>query len=353
MQCAAFAGLREKYPRTGSFAASEGITAAALAEQCLKTGTEPIEFQGQAIEGCLVDQEMVRYITRYVHHFRARMEASQSHGIEDKHRHEFANGAILSVVPDFWAFDGAENCLEVADLKYGRGWVLPYENWQMIGAAVVMFWEGNGWMPAKVKLTIHQPRASHPLGPVRSWTFDGQLLRNYANMISMAVEASMVPEPIMTPGPECLYCPVATECDANKGLVSAFIDWATKSTTRPPTARSVGKELSSIEVAEKMLRSRKVALEETALGMLKKGEIIPGYESQQSMGNLSWKGDGIKIGDGLGVDLRKPALPMTPTQAIEAGLLTEDKAKYFTERKPLGFKLKQIDLQRVRSIING
>lgn len=353
MQCAAFKALQEVFKRPGTFAAGEGTAAAALAEQCLKTDKEPVEFQGQAIGNFLADQEMVRYMTRYVHACKEHLAGAGTYGIEDRHEHTLSNGLTLVVKPDFWFFDAGENCLNVFELKYGRSWVEPFENWQMLCVPVVLFWNQNGWMPAKVKLTVHQPRGNHPLGPVRSWTFNGELLRNYANRIQGAMERATLPDPIMTPGKECWWCPVATDCRAGREMCAALVDFAQVSNTGSLTPEMMAMESRGIETAIDMLKARQTALEETMLHTMQTGVIIPGFESRQSFSNLVWRGDGVSIGDGLGKDFRAEQKAITPTQAIDRDLITEAQAKYLTERKPGAFKLKQIDLKRVRQLING
>jgi len=102
-----------------------------------------------------------------------------------------------------------------------------------------------------------------------------------------------------------------------------------------------------------MLKQRQVALEETAVQMVKNGVIVPGYESRQAYGSLAWNVDAIKAGDALGVDLRKDPEPITPTQTIQRKLLTEPMVNQFAARKPGAFALKKINMKAIRRIVNG
>lgn len=71
---------------------------------------------------------------------------------------------------DFVAFT-PDKTVHVVDLKFGQGVVVePRENTQLMYYALGVVLSLAGVIaPERVRLTIIQPRASHPEGPVRSW----------------------------------------------------------------------------------------------------------------------------------------------------------------------------------------
>ena len=96
-----------------------------------------------------------------------------------------------------------------------------------------------------------------------------------------------------------------------------------------------------------------VALEEYGINLCKQGTKLPGWEARTVAGNLSWTVDALQIGDAMGVDLRTPAKPITPTQAKDRGLLSEDVLKSLAARKSGGITLKRVDHARAKRILNN
>ena len=74
--------------------------------------------------------------------------------------------------------------------------------------------------------------------------------------------------------------------------------------------------------AIKRLTARHSGLEEQALAQIKRGVQIPGLAVEQGVGRKQWMlpdAQVLSLGVMMGVDLAKPAAPITPTQAAAKG----------------------------------
>jgi len=355
VHCPGSCRLQARYERKENLAALEGTAAHGLAAACLTENTKPVDYLGQEIApGVIADAEMVRAVTLYVDTCRQYMGAE--YGIEKSHTFEdTTNGNTLSGTPDLWAFDQAESTLRILDLKYGFGWVEVFENWQFLSYAALICMGGrfeNYW-PTTIELIVVQPRANHPDGPVRKWRFPAVELRNYADRLFNAMGLAAQESPTTHSGDHCRYCAALCDCHSAGAATGAALDYSGTAGILEQTPDSIAWELSAIERALPMLKQRQVALEETAMQMVKTGQIVPGYETRQVYGSLAWNVDAIQAGDALGVDLRQDPKPITPTQTIQRKLLTEPMVKQFAARKPGAFALKKINMKAIRSIVNG
>lgn len=348
MHCPASYLLEQQYPRTENFAATEGTAAAKLAEWDLKNNVDPRGCKGAEVEGVIVTEEMVDYVRSYTTFCRSL--GGSVGGVE--HHGEFdATGNTVSGTMDFWAY--SHPVLHIVDLKYGRGWVYPEENWQLMAYAIII----SQTLPApasRIKFHIYQPRAANRAGgPAYSWEFDGELLRNYRNQIENKTGVAALQHAPAVTGDHCRYCRAIIGCTTNARTAGECLDISMRSDSYTPTPEEVGSELDLLEVALSRLTHRKTALEAHGLSLIQSGIGVPGFVSDQTMGNLSWVVDAIKAGDEMGVDLRGPEKPITPTQAKDRKLIAPEMLKFMAKRAPGAFKLKRVDMDAIRRIING
>jgi hypothetical protein len=95
------------------------------------------------------------------------------------------------------------------------------------------------------------------------------------------------------------------------------------------------------------------ALEAHGVSLIQSGAGLPGYVAEQEMSNLKWVVDAIKAGDEMGVNLRGPEKPITPTQAKDKKLVAPEMLQFMAKRSPGAFKLKRVDIDAIRRIVNG
>ena len=224
--------IESRYKGVKVWEAQEGTAAHDVGARCLNTQTDAVAFQGQTVQNFIVDAEMVRAVALYVGTCRDVLETgyTSDSGVETKHQaHEGEN--VLSCGVDFWAFDGTAHVLTVIDFKYGHGWVEEYENWQLLNYPVTIMDKAlaTGYTPKEVRLGIVQPRANHPDGPVRWWTFNGELLRNYRNNIVQAMRDAAIEGAPTCTGTHCRYCTGVLHCDTLESALAVCMDVARRS----------------------------------------------------------------------------------------------------------------------------
>lgn len=349
--------LAAKYKGAQVWEAQEGQAAHAVAARCLNTTMDAVAFQGQTVQKFIVDAEMVRAITQYVSTCRDVVQTGDTTdaGVETKHK-AYDGNIVLSCGVDFWAFNSTTQELTVIDFKYGHGWVEVFENWQLLAYAVSILEKAmaSGYTPRQVRLGIVQPRANHPDGPVRWWTFNGELLRNYRNNLFQNMREATLENPPTISGPHCRYCDALLHCHTMEQALALCLDVAGQGGNSDATDPEVEAwELMIIEKAIKMLGYKKAALETVIFERLKAGGKAVGFETVNTWSALSWNVDAVAVGKLSGKDLRQEEKPITPTQAMDRGILTEAEVKSMAGRKQTGLKLKPINLERVRRILNG
>ena len=341
MFCPGSKKIQSVYPNMSGYAATEGSVAHGIAAEVLKTGNPLTEYLGRSINNIYVGQEMLHYLQVYVDDCQAPGE------LEENKQFEY-EGHTLTGTPDYVCFD--EGTLKIKDLKYGYGWVEVFENWQLLAYAVLC------QQPSltTVELTIIQPRASHPEGSIRRWTFPAELLRNYTNQIIGAFEAADADDPATTTGEHCRYCRGLINCHAARAAAGYAIDYIGPAGHTAMTPGMMALEMDVAERAVKMLAQRQTALEEAALAMCKEGKIIPGWEARSVAGALAWNKDidPVTVGDAMGADLRAPVKAITPTQARDRKLVPAATITSLASRTTGSAKLKRVDYTRAKRILS-
>lgn len=349
MACNGSYMLEKAFPDTSGDAAQEGTAAHTLAAWDLNGKGPASQYAGMEVDGVPVTEEMAEHVGTYVEYCRD-VTAGSSQVLIEQQQGMTHDSIELNGTPDYIVYN--DKVIHVIDLKYGFGWVEPIENWQLITYAVLVWLSFGGvWMPKTVRLTIVQPRANHPGGPVRHWEFDGHLLRNYYNNICNGIECAAQIGAETRSGKHCRYCKAILDCQTNRQTSGQCLDVIDKARMMPTDAPGVAVEMSRIETAIERLTHRLTALEAHGIALVQGGQPVPGYECKQSYGRAGWTVDVIAAGDEMGVDLRAPEKPVTPAQAVSRKLMPERMVKMISARKPGGFKLKRVDMDAIRRII--
>lgn len=125
--------------------------------------------------------------------------------------------------------------LEIWDYKHGAGKVvevmteddrtqtIQYNTQLMyyaIGAAFLNEYNFKNYV-----VGVIQPRAKHPLGPIRSVMITREELKNYEKYFKRGVKEVFKPEPKLRVGPWCHWCKAQTACpEKNKQRFGKFVD---------------------------------------------------------------------------------------------------------------------------------
>lgn len=176
--------------------------------------------------------------------------------------------------------------LIVYDFKYGAG--IPVEaegNKQMlyyaIGAA------GDMLMDFKtIELVIVQPRAEHPLGPVRRWVITPEYVAQFKQELKERIAETRNPSAKTCTGTWCRFCNAKLICPAmrDKAYEVAKVDFADtqKSISIPkPETLSVEQIKVFLDNAE-LLENYIAAVREHAFNLANKGVTIEGYKLVKS-----------------------------------------------------------------------
>lgn len=231
--------------------------------------------------------------------------------------------------PDFALFDEKRTTLHVVDLKYGHRVVEAFENWQLIEYAVGVLddmmgdkalSEHNGVV---VRIGIVQPRAYHRDGPVRWWEIQPCDLRAYVNFLHAVEHEALGSDPPTKAGLECRDCSARHACETLQRASMEAIAYTGKPVSQQLSADALGLEIRLLRDAQAIIKARLDGHEAHAEAVINGGGSVPGWVLERGRGRQRWSvpADQVfQLGDMMGIDLRKAPTPVTPKQAITAGL---------------------------------
>ncbi len=300
VKCPASAQAVARYPEIDDSGdvREDGIKAHALAHAL---------FNGLPFNEPVTD-EMRGYITEYVDYLRG---LGGTVVTEQRVEVPGIGGGILDAESD----DG--DCVTVVDLKYGFNPVSAEENWQLACYAKP---RGDN---RRFRFVIYQPRLG---GPPSIWEPTvGELRAMWDTLDRRAYEARL-PQPPAHTGPHCAKCPGRHECSALKNVVSEVLSLVETVEFDPHTPADAGRELSILRQAQTLLTARITGIESAVQHMISTGVDVPGWRMESGRGTVRWTVDVDKVrllGQLSGLNLLKPAEPITPKQAIKAGVPEE------------------------------
>jgi hypothetical protein len=251
--------------------------------------------------------------------------------------------------PDFWKWDADSETLTVDEYKYGHLYVDEYECWQLLTYAQGVI-DTTGIQPKHFRLGVVQPRY-YGAPAVRYWFLDRAEFDKHIERIRWALAS---PD-LTVSGPQCTYCPARLQCATFQHNVSKAMTYVGEPELSPSTPAQYGAELTLVTAALALLTARKTTLEAYVEAQVRAGQDVPGWEMKPKKSNLTWLVDAATVlaaGDAVGVDLRAPAAPITPTQAIDRKLIDTDTAAALAWRPPGAAKLSPVSTKTLRKLFN-
>lgn len=237
---------------------------------------------------------------------------------------------------------GYANTLVVRDFKYGFTIVEPEMNWTLISHALGYCYN-FGWTPDAIEFVIHQPRAAHRDGKVRSWKITGDVLNMLANQLFNTLAN---PSNTLQTGKHCYKCPAFNGCPARQDVEMTAIEISHMAYHAELSDEDLTHRLALIQFAEDKLKNAKKAYQEDAMHRLRSGRVVDDYAIEDEYTNRNWH-DGMTP-DVLrvitGKSLIKETL-ITPKQAELAGVPKEVVA-LLAGRKYKGSKLVRVDANK-------
>lgn len=251
--------------------------------------------------------------------------------------------------PDVYIVDFTTMTVWLWDYKYGHRYVDVYRCWQIIDYCIGVM-ETNRvpldqWRQWTFNVAIAQPRCFSGEGTLRPWSFDGAQLVEFADMLRKAAHASDDPNAPLITGPHCRDCSAMVHCEANRRVAGYCVDVSTRQIPADMSPIAIGFQRKIVQTAIARLKARDDGLEAAQIGMINRGEQVPGWAHEPKQGRERWKlpiPDVIKAFRMLaGKDISKPDA-LTPTQARKEGIDPDFIAEY-SERPSGGRKLTPIE----------
>lgn len=304
--CAGRLALSQGIPRRSSYPAAEGTAGHELGEECIANDTDAYESVGRIyqIEGFEIEvsDELADAVQCYVDYVRG---ISGTRLLETR----ISYSELLGVPADDGF--GTGDCLilngtilHVIDAKFGRGYVNPWQNKQMIlyGGGTVDALEAIGEEITEIWLHVVQPRVSDKPVPfvmtreeMRMAIADlhkaAQLSQDAFFSFTGLDDAKWV-DNYLTPGEsQCEWCPAAATCPAlakvaNDFTMAASDEFEVVNLLEQMTGAELAKRQAKVQLCEIWA---KAVEHETAKRLTLDSNSVPGYKMVLGReGNRRW-----------------------------------------------------------------
>lgn len=247
MKCPGQPAFTAHMPNLSSFYAAQGTVAHHVGEAALRSGKDAKDFIGETIlaevkgkdEAFTVDREMANAVQVYVDWARTiagdekhTLLLEQQVSLESMRVPVWGTSDCVIYVPSLFL-------LIVGDYKHGQGHPVEVKDNEQLRiyalGAIETVAKPRGWRVDRVQTTIIQPRAPHPLGPIRSHTYTMlELLDFTADLLDAANRCNEAAElyshinddgphadhcadeffATLVPGEYCKWCPAENSCPA-------------------------------------------------------------------------------------------------------------------------------------------
>ena len=318
--------------------AEEGTAAHWLIEQATRSGDAYLDYKA-APNGVEITDEMRDAIPLWLGELPDNPSAW--------HIEESVNCKVIHPecwgTPDFWTIT-SDRTLHVYDFKFGFKNVDVYENLQLLAYALGIASDNK---VERVMLKIIQPRAYGQ--SVKKWTLTRAQLELYLPGLQQTC-INAVTNGKVSPGTHCEYCPARLACSAFRDSVFGIVDYVSKPQIDIEDVLMIEREFDMLKDMQTMLDARANILKEQLLAFAQAGVKLQRYQLEQGYGRDRWTLELDKLealGQMFGVNVIKRE-PITPKQAIKAGIPEEIVRPYYTtpkgelKLKPIGNKLKRI-----------
>jgi len=292
MACPGSLNAEALFPDESSPYAELGTAAHELGEFCLVNGHEDaFAFIGEEHNGHKVDDNMARAVQVYIDHIRATALLEPSLCRYEK---RFSLDKLDPPMPMFGTADciiyGKESgTLYVLDYKHGQGVAVEVEdNAQLKYYALGAILEIGDKAPVnKVITVVIQPRAMHPDGPVRSYSYSRDEIMDFGTELIDAAHESLKPDAPRIAGDHCKFCKAAGTCSAlrNDALAVAQDEFGAVKDINDLTPAEVADYLEKVPLIEEWIKS----LRRHANYILESGNALPGYKLVEKRPTRRWR----------------------------------------------------------------
>jgi hypothetical protein len=342
--CAGSVPLQAQYPDLND-SGEEGRASHWAVEPIFKNQT--VSVGDVTPHGTVLDSDMIKYAKVYVNYIRSIAPPACTY-IEEKVSLPLIHPICFGTIDARYMVG---RTLHIFDYKYGFIPVEAYENWQCMGYATRFINEVDD-----IFIHIIQPRAHHSLGRIRTWHLTSTDLKLiYLPIIQQAAIKALYPHPPCIPGMHCKYCSARIVCPAAIDATNLIIGLCDQAIPANMSDSQISKELVFLKMAKTLIDARVNGIEAQIETNLLKGKTYPHWHLEPGRGATVWtkpEDEIFKIGDLLGIDLKKEPQPITPIQAKDKGL-NPVFFKNLTKHMSGKLKLKQIDNNYGKKLFGG
>ena len=247
----------------------------------------------------------------------------------------------------------------VADLKFGVGVVVDaIDNMQLMLyglGALAEFERKHGYVFTELVLTIIQPRAYHPAGPVREWRVPYTEAMQWAKDLGAKAAEALGPRPVFRPGEDaCRFCPAAGVCRhlaeySLSRVRKIFDDIVDYEAEYKDVNCLTNVELGHILDNSPLIRRFLDEAYNHALQYETRGGFIPGWGLKEKQSNRMWDEDEEMLefyfGDEIYQTKRALISPAAAEKKFGKKLITK-----FVKREARGYALTQVDAKKQATI---
>ena len=332
MKCPGFLFFENLPAQQSNAAAEEGTAAGELLERKLLGLNVPY----LAKNGVPFDNDMQFYTDEVASVIRA--DETKDLACEQRIDWQTQSGIWIKGSYDISFIRG--NKLYVDDLKYGFGIVEPKENWQLLGYAIGRWLQLRHPRFDSIVLRIHQPRPHHEDGTTRTWEISTEQLLHYKNRIETVMLDITNGYNALVTGPQCKYCPAAAMCPAFSRVAFEGIDLVLNDFTQDNIDENeIAKQLALFDRVSDVFKIKQDSLKALAQDRLRNNKLIPGWTTEKSYGNRSWKPFvSPKVIEALTKIKIVEEVMLSPAKAERLGV-SKELVKEFVDRPFLGEKL--------------
>lgn len=355
MNCVGHLSLSTHEPNEAGDAAKEGTAIGEYLTAMIHQKTDKPNFGVAASNDVFINDEMKFHAGNT---YRALVESANGAVIESEERIDWmADSTTIRGQFDISYYTGGEMkdgylqgvTLHVEDLKYGYGIVEVEENWQLLGYAIGQHMNllSKGIYVGNIVLRIHQPRAYHEQGTVRTWTISKEQLMAYYYSIINQVRRFVSGDKTLTTSNSCKYCDAAAHCPAlNRAFHNSLDVILDDYTEKELTNDDLSHLLDMVDRANEIVKIKHTSLKNLAISKLMNNQIVPSYGMVQKYGDRRWKDgvDATTIKMMTGIDVTKTDI-MSPAQAEKAGV-NKKLVEQLAIKPSKGFELGRVDINK-------
>jgi hypothetical protein len=298
MNCPGSIALSAGMPDSTSVYAQEGTAAHAVGERALSKSLPADTWLDTVIEGVEVTEEMCDAVQDFVDHvndLRLRMATKAVEMPTMLLEHRFNLERLNPPAPMFGTSDVTlwqpdTKHLEVVDYKHGRGVAVDAtENSQLLyyalGAVVEL-----GVKPSKIGVTIVQPRAHHPDGPIRRFEFDFDRLIAFKRELFEMAARTLDPDAELKAGEHCKFCKALAVCPAQRDMAVsvAQTEFSVVQPTPPAPATLTLDELTTVLQHASTLKDWLDSVRDHVIEQLSVGIEVPGWKLVPKRATRKW-----------------------------------------------------------------